>query len=138
MRTERTIRATIACLLFAIGALIGVAGPLPAVAQDWPAKNITVIVPLGAGSATDVARAPDASGESPLEPSYRHAAVHAKQKEVPTHNGMRTRSAAGRSAYDPRLTKVSPDQILFEGESADSAHPKNFARSLQKGDCNGS
>jgi tripartite-type tricarboxylate transporter receptor subunit TctC len=53
MRTERSIR-TIACLLLVIDALIGVEGPVPAAAQDWPAKNITVIVPLGAGSATDV------------------------------------------------------------------------------------
>jgi tripartite-type tricarboxylate transporter receptor subunit TctC len=51
MRTERTIRAT-ACVLSVIGALIGLAGP--ASAQDWPSRNITVIVPLGAGSATDV------------------------------------------------------------------------------------
>ena len=39
-------------MLLVIGTLIGLAAP--AAAQDWPAKNITVIVPLGAGSATDV------------------------------------------------------------------------------------
>ena len=51
MRTERSTRATAHALLV-IGALIGLAGP--ASAQDWPSRNITVIVPLGAGSATDV------------------------------------------------------------------------------------
>src|SRR5215510_3607008 len=28
--------------------------PPPAAAQDWPARNITVVVPLGAGSASDI------------------------------------------------------------------------------------
>jgi tripartite-type tricarboxylate transporter receptor subunit TctC len=51
MRTERSTRATAHALLV-IATLIGLA--VPAAAQDWPAKNITVIVPLGAGSATDV------------------------------------------------------------------------------------
>ena len=51
MRTERSTRAT-AHALFVVATLIGLA--VPAAAQDWPAKNITVIVPLGAGSATDV------------------------------------------------------------------------------------
>jgi len=31
-----------------------VAFAAPASAQDWPARNITVIVPLGAGSASDI------------------------------------------------------------------------------------
>ena len=47
MSTRATAHA-----LFVIGALIGLAGP--ASAQEWPSRNITVIVPLGAGSATDV------------------------------------------------------------------------------------
>jgi tripartite-type tricarboxylate transporter receptor subunit TctC len=34
--------------------LIGLLGPKAALAQNWPTKNITVVVPLGAGSATDV------------------------------------------------------------------------------------
>jgi tripartite-type tricarboxylate transporter receptor subunit TctC len=51
MRTERSIRA-VACVLFVIATLIALAAP--ASAQDWPSRNITVIVPLGAGSATDV------------------------------------------------------------------------------------
>ncbi len=51
MRTERSIRAA-ACTFFVVGTLIGLVAP--AAAQEWPAKNITVIVPLGAGSATDV------------------------------------------------------------------------------------
>ena len=51
MRTERTIRA-IARVQFVVATLIGLAAP--ASAQDWPSRNITVIVPLGAGSATDV------------------------------------------------------------------------------------
>jgi tripartite-type tricarboxylate transporter receptor subunit TctC len=34
--------------------LVGLAGPTAALAQSWPARNITVIVPLGAGSASDV------------------------------------------------------------------------------------
>ncbi|MBV9970032.1 MAG: tripartite tricarboxylate transporter substrate binding protein, partial [Xanthobacteraceae bacterium] len=51
MSAARSIRMT-GCVPFVIGALIGLASPAPA--QEWPAKNITVIVPLGAGSATDV------------------------------------------------------------------------------------
>jgi tripartite-type tricarboxylate transporter receptor subunit TctC len=51
MRTERSTRAT-AHVLLVVATLIGLA--VPAAAQDWPTKNITVIVPLGAGSATDV------------------------------------------------------------------------------------
>ena len=51
MRTERSTRAT-AHAFFVVATLIGLAAP--ATAQDWPTKNITVIVPLGAGSATDV------------------------------------------------------------------------------------
>ena len=27
---------------------------LPASAQDWPARNVTIVVPLGAGSASDI------------------------------------------------------------------------------------
>jgi tripartite-type tricarboxylate transporter receptor subunit TctC len=34
--------------------LVGFSGPKAALAQNWPTKNITVVVPLGAGSATDV------------------------------------------------------------------------------------
>ena len=39
-----------------LAACLATAGPLsrPASAQAWPSRNITVIVPLGAGSATDV------------------------------------------------------------------------------------
>jgi tripartite-type tricarboxylate transporter receptor subunit TctC len=51
MRTGWLTQAT-ACALLLSGALI--AFVVPAAAQEWPAKNITVIVPLGAGSATDV------------------------------------------------------------------------------------
>src|SRR5262249_54598362 len=36
----------------AAGLAIGCLGP--AAAQDWPTRNITVIVPLGAGSASDI------------------------------------------------------------------------------------
>jgi tripartite-type tricarboxylate transporter receptor subunit TctC len=34
--------------------LTGFAAPTAALAQNWPTRNITVVVPLGAGSATDV------------------------------------------------------------------------------------
>jgi len=34
--------------------LIGFSWPSAALTQDWPTRNITVVVPLGAGSATDV------------------------------------------------------------------------------------
>ena len=47
----RSIRAATHAL-YVIATLCALA--TPAAAQDWPAKNITVIVPLGAGSATDV------------------------------------------------------------------------------------
>jgi len=42
------LRALIAALLSAPLALA------PAAAQDWPTHNINVIVPLGAGSASDI------------------------------------------------------------------------------------
>ncbi|MGH6769315.1 MAG: Bug family tripartite tricarboxylate transporter substrate binding protein [Xanthobacteraceae bacterium] len=47
-RVRRAWRTTlaIACLASAVAA--------PASAQDWPARNVTVIVPLGAGSASDI------------------------------------------------------------------------------------
>src|SRR5262245_24873940 len=34
--------------------LAGLAIGAPATAQDWPARNVTVVVPLGAGSASDI------------------------------------------------------------------------------------
>jgi tripartite-type tricarboxylate transporter receptor subunit TctC len=37
-----------------VAAAIGLAAPLTASAQDWPNRNITAIVPLGAGSASDI------------------------------------------------------------------------------------
>jgi tripartite-type tricarboxylate transporter receptor subunit TctC len=48
---DRVRRATLNGALLVAGALAAVH---PAAAQDWPAKNITVVVPLGAGSASDV------------------------------------------------------------------------------------
>jgi len=33
---------------------LALAGPNAATAQDWPARNVTVVVPLGAGSASDI------------------------------------------------------------------------------------
>jgi tripartite-type tricarboxylate transporter receptor subunit TctC len=42
------LRALIAALLFTPLALT------PAAAQDWPSRQINVIVPLGAGSASDI------------------------------------------------------------------------------------
>jgi tripartite-type tricarboxylate transporter receptor subunit TctC len=38
----------------AAATLIGFSAPSTAFAQNWPTRNITVVVPLGAGSATDV------------------------------------------------------------------------------------
>jgi tripartite-type tricarboxylate transporter receptor subunit TctC len=34
--------------------IAGLAIAWPAIAQDWPARNVTIIVPIGAGSATDI------------------------------------------------------------------------------------
>jgi hypothetical protein len=45
-------------------------------------------------SKTDVARAPDASGDSPLEPDYRHG-LSPKQRNVPIKPGMRSRTSPG-------------------------------------------
>jgi len=42
-----------AVLALAILPLV-LAGPNAATAQDWPTKNVTVVVPLGAGSASDI------------------------------------------------------------------------------------
>jgi tripartite-type tricarboxylate transporter receptor subunit TctC len=49
MTTRRGIENGIAALV-----LLGAAIVLPASAQEWPARNVTVIVPLGAGSASDI------------------------------------------------------------------------------------
>jgi tripartite-type tricarboxylate transporter receptor subunit TctC len=49
MRIDNAIRcALLACLP------IVVAISTPTLAQDWPSKNVTVVVPLGAGSASDI------------------------------------------------------------------------------------
>src|SRR5262249_49725007 len=51
MAMQKPIRSAmlaLACLPLAL------AGSDPARAQDWPSKNITVVVPLGAGSASDI------------------------------------------------------------------------------------
>ncbi len=45
-------------------------------------------------SKTEVARAPDASGASPLEPDYRHG-LSPKQRNVPIKPGMRSRTDPG-------------------------------------------
>src|SRR3954471_5124934 len=47
MKARRTLRLATAFVALALL-------PGAAAAQDWPAKNITVVVPLGAGSASDV------------------------------------------------------------------------------------
>src|SRR4051812_27273517 len=39
---------------FLLSAAVLLACVAPASAQDWPNRNVTVVVPLGAGSATDV------------------------------------------------------------------------------------
>jgi tripartite-type tricarboxylate transporter receptor subunit TctC len=39
---------------FSLAVLAGFACPTIASAQDWPSKTITAIVPLGAGSASDI------------------------------------------------------------------------------------
>jgi len=45
-RLNARAAAVTACLLIGLQA--------PALAQDWPARNVTVVVPLGAGSASDI------------------------------------------------------------------------------------
>ena len=44
----RRVAVTVALLL------AGSTMALPASAQEWPARTVTVVVPLGAGSATDI------------------------------------------------------------------------------------
>jgi tripartite-type tricarboxylate transporter receptor subunit TctC len=39
---------------FLIAAGLAIVCSIPASAQDWPARNVTVVVPLGAGSASDI------------------------------------------------------------------------------------
>src|SRR5262245_61568194 len=41
-------------LIGTIGAAIAIAGAAPAVAQDWPAKPITMVIPFAPGGALDV------------------------------------------------------------------------------------
>jgi len=43
----------IAYAAFATASLV-IGAQCPALAQDWPARNVTVVVPLGAGSASDI------------------------------------------------------------------------------------
>ena len=52
MNAQHTFRGG-AARMFAI-ALAGMAAVVPASAQEWPARNVAVIVPLGAGSASDL------------------------------------------------------------------------------------
>jgi tripartite-type tricarboxylate transporter receptor subunit TctC len=49
IKAER--RCGLAVALFAAAALTTAA---PAVAQEWPARNVTLVVPLGAGSGSDL------------------------------------------------------------------------------------
>ena len=44
----RSAAPVLACLAISFSAIS------PASAQDWPARNVTVVVPLGAGSASDI------------------------------------------------------------------------------------
>jgi tripartite-type tricarboxylate transporter receptor subunit TctC len=54
MINDRFTRAIGHAAVAAACMLIGFSGSEAALAQNWPTKNITVVVPLGAGSATDV------------------------------------------------------------------------------------
>ena len=50
-----TVQKSIWLVAFALACLpIAVAGSGAASAQEWPARNVTVVVPLGAGSASDI------------------------------------------------------------------------------------
>src|SRR5262249_2726863 len=50
-RPERSVFNVVA---LAVGLSVASLGADPAAAQDWPNRNITAIVPLGAGSASDI------------------------------------------------------------------------------------
>jgi len=54
MTIEEFTRMIAHAVIAAAWMVIGLAAPTAAFCQDWPTRNITVIVPLGAGSATDV------------------------------------------------------------------------------------
>ena len=56
MTTQRRIQYLIlnVALVIATGAAIAFAAAKSASAQEWPTRNITVVVPLGAGSASDI------------------------------------------------------------------------------------
>ena len=51
---RRTIKSAAPVVLAIACVVMGAAQTRPALAQDWPAKTITVVVPLGGGSGTDV------------------------------------------------------------------------------------
>jgi tripartite-type tricarboxylate transporter receptor subunit TctC len=51
MTSHKFLRSRVACAALLIA---GLAVTQPAFAQDWPARNVTVVVPLGAGSASDI------------------------------------------------------------------------------------
>jgi tripartite-type tricarboxylate transporter receptor subunit TctC len=56
LATTTTRRAALASIM--VAAALGSLAPRPALAQDWPSRPMTVVVPLGAGSASDlIARA---------------------------------------------------------------------------------
>src|SRR5450631_306173 len=54
MINDRFTRMIAHAAIAAACMLVGFSGPRAALAQTWPTRNITVVVPLGAGSATDV------------------------------------------------------------------------------------
>ena len=47
-------RAAAGAALIAAGLAAALNAAAPAMAQEWPTRNVTVVVPLGAGSASDV------------------------------------------------------------------------------------
>jgi tripartite-type tricarboxylate transporter receptor subunit TctC len=54
MMIDRFMRTIGQAVIATVCVLTGLAAPTAALAQNWPTRNITVIVPLGAGSASDV------------------------------------------------------------------------------------
>src|SRR5690348_8063984 len=84
------------------------AAPIPASAQDWPARSVTVVVPLGAGTASDVAA---------------RVVMEQVGKQVGQSFVIENRPGAGGTTGANAVAKATPDgtTILTYGAMAGSA-----------------
>ena len=114
-------------LTIALAAPAWLTGHLPASAQDWPNRNVTIVVPLGAGSASDIM-----------------ARVMADQltKQLGQTFVVENRPGAGGTIGANQVAKSAPDGYtilcygaLGDGERALLQAALRHAERLHAGDC---